>query len=375
MSKTLDLAVALVQRASITPKDEGCQLLIAQYLQPLGFEIERLRCGEVDNLWARRGKSAPLFVFAGHTDVVPTGNLDAWQFPPFSATQHDGFLYGRGSADMKGSIAAMLVAVENFIQRYPQHAGSIGFLITSDEEGPSVDGTVKVVEHLQARQEPIDYCLIGEPTSVQQLGDMVKTGRRGSLSGHLIVHGIQGHIAYPHLSDNPIHRFSPVLNALCQMEWDKGNEFFPPTTFQISNIHAGTGANNVIPGDLHVDFNFRYSTAVTRDELQTRVTQLFDSHKLRYTLNWENSGQPFLTQAGNLVQAVQTVITEVCKIDTTLSTSGGTSDGRFIAPTGAQVVEFGPINATIHKINESVKIADLDTLTTIYFKILEQLLV
>ena len=375
MSKTLDLAVALVQRASITPKDEGCQLLIAQYLQPLGFEIERLRCGEVDNLWARRGKSAPLFVFAGHTDVVPTGNLDAWQFPPFSATQHDGFLYGRGSADMKGSIAAMLVAVENFVQRYPQHAGSIGFLITSDEEGPSVDGTVKVVEHLQAHQEAIDYCLIGEPTSVQQLGDMVKTGRRGSLSGHLIVHGIQGHIAYPHLSDNPIHRFSPVLNALCQMEWDKGNEFFPPTTFQISNIHAGTGANNVIPGDLHVDFNFRYSTAVTRDELQTRVTQLFDSHKLRYTLNWENSGQPFLTQAGNLVQAVQTVITEVCKIDTTLSTSGGTSDGRFIAPTGAQVVEFGPINATIHKINESVKIADLDTLTTIYFKILEQLLV
>ncbi len=375
MSKTLDLAIALIQRASITPKDEGCQLLIAQYLRPLGFEIEHLRYGDVDNLWARRGKSAPLFVFAGHTDVVPTGNLDAWQFPPFSATQHDGFLYGRGSADMKGSIAAMLVAVENFVQHYPQHLGSIGFLITSDEEGPSVDGTVKVVEHLQARQETIDYCLIGEPTSVQQLGDMVKTGRRGSLSGHLTVHGTQGHVAYPHLSDNPIHRFSPILNALCQMEWDQGNEFFPPTTFQISNIHAGTGANNVIPGDLRVDFNFRYSTAVTRDELQTRVIQLFDSHKLRYTLDWENSGQPFLTEAGNLVQTVQTVITEVCKIDTTLSTSGGTSDGRFIAPTGAQVVEFGPVNATIHKINESVKITDLDTLTTAYFKILEQLLV
>jgi len=375
MSKTLDLAIALIQRASITPKDEGCQLLIAQYLRPLGFEIEHLRYGDVDNLWARRGKSAPLFVFAGHTDVVPTGNLDAWQFPPFSATQHDGFLYGRGSADMKGSIAAMLVAVENFVQHYPQHLGSIGFLITSDEEGPSVDGTVKVVEHLQARQETIDYCLIGEPTSVQQLGDMVKTGRRGSLSGHLTVHGTQGHVAYPHLSDNPIHRFSPILNALCQMEWDQGNEFFPPTTFQISNIHAGTGANNVIPGDLRMDFNFRYSTAVTRDELQTRVIQLFDSHKLRYTLDWENSGQPFLTEAGNLVQTVQTVITEVCKIDTTLSTSGGTSDGRFIAPTGAQVVEFGPVNATIHKINESVKITDLDTLTTAYFKILEQLLV
>jgi len=374
MSKTLDLAIALVQRASITPKDEGCQRLIAEYLQPLGFEIEHLRFGEVDNLWARRGKTAPLLVFAGHTDVVPTGNLDAWQFPPFSATQHDGFLYGRGSADMKGSIAAMLVAVENFVQCHPQHAGSIGFLITSDEEGPSVDGTVKVMEHLQARQEAIDYCLIGEPTSVQQLGDMVKTGRRGSLSGHLTVHGTQGHVAYPHLSDNPIHRFAPVLNALGQMEWDKGNEFFPPTTFQVSNIHAGTGANNVIPGDLRVDFNFRYSTAVTCEELQTRVTQLFDSHKLRYTLDWENSGLPFLTTAGNLVQAVQIIITEVCGVSTTLSTSGGTSDGRFIAPTGAQVVEFGPVNATIHKINESVKIADLDTLSTAYQRILEKLL-
>lgn len=374
MSKTLDLAIDLVQRASITPKDEGCQTIIADYLRPLGFEIEHLRCGNVDNLWARRGETAPLFVFAGHTDVVPTGNLDAWQFPPFAATQHEGFLYGRGSADMKGSIAAMLVAVENFVHQHPQHLGSIGFLITSDEEGPSVDGTVKVVEHLQARQEVIDYCLIGEPTSVQQLGDMVKTGRRGSLSGHLTIHGTQGHIAYPHLSDNPIHRFASILNALCQMSWDMGNEFFPPTTFQVSNIHAGTGANNVIPGELHVDFNFRYSTEVTAAALQTRVTQLLESHSLRYTLNWENSGMPFLTRAGNLVQTVQAVIKDVCRIDTTLSTTGGTSDGRFIAPTGAQVLELGPVNATIHKINESVKIADLDTLTTLYQQILQKLL-
>jgi succinyl-diaminopimelate desuccinylase len=374
MSKTLDLAIDLVQRASITPKDEGCQTVIADYLQPLGFEIEHLRFGDVDNLWARRGETAPLFVFAGHTDVVPTGNLDAWQFPPFAATQQEGFLYGRGTADMKGSIAAMLVAVENFVHQHPQHLGSIGFLITSDEEGPSVDGTVKVVEHLQARQEVIDYCVIGEPTSVQQLGDMVKTGRRGSLSGHLTIHGTQGHVAYPHLSDNPIHRFASVLNALCQMSWDMGNEFFPPTTFQVSNIHAGTGANNVIPGELHVDFNFRYSTEVTAAALQNRVTQLLESHSLRYTLNWENSGMPFLTRAGNLVQAVRAVIQDVCKIDTTLSTTGGTSDGRFIAPTGAQVLELGPINATIHKINESVKIADLDTLTTLYQQILQKLL-
>lgn len=374
MSKTLDLAVGLVQRASVTPEDVGCQQMIADFLRPLGFTIEHLRFGDVDNLWARRGTAAPLFVFAGHTDVVPTGKVDAWQFPPFSATQHDGFLYGRGSADMKGSIAAMLAAVENFVQQYPQHPGSIGFLITSDEEGPSINGTVKVVEHLQARHEAIDYCLIGEPTSVKQLGDMIKTGRRGSLSGHLIIHGVQGHVAYPHLSENPIHRFAPILNALCQMEWDKGNEFFPPTTFQVSNIHGGTGANNVIPGELRVDFNFRYSTAVTREMLQTRVTQQLDSHQLRYSLEWENSGLPFLTAKGNLVAAMQTVIREVCQVDPLLSTTGGTSDGRFIAPTGAQVVEFGPVNATIHKINESVKIADLDTLTTVYQQILQKLL-
>lgn len=374
MSKTLDLAVDLVQRASVTPEDVGCQQMIADFLRPLGFTIEHLRFGDVDNLWARRGTAAPLFVFAGHTDVVPTGKVDAWQFPPFSATQHEGLLYGRGSADMKGSIAAMLAAVENFVQHFPQHPGSIGFLITSDEEGPSINGTVKVVEHLQARHELIDYCLVGEPTSVKQLGDMIKTGRRGSLSGHLIIHGVQGHVAYPHLSENPIHRFAPVLNALCQMEWDKGNEFFPPTTFQISNIHAGTGANNVIPGELRVDFNFRYSTAVTREMLQTRVTQQLDSHQLRYSLEWENSGQPFLTEKGNLVAAMQNVIREVCQIEPQLSTTGGTSDGRFIAPTGAQVVEFGPVNATIHKINESVKIADLDTLTTVYQQILQKLL-
>ncbi len=374
MSKTLDFAIELVQRASITPEDAGCQHFIADFLRPLGFTIEPLRCDDVDNLWARRGTASPLFVFAGHTDVVPTGNVDAWQFPPFSATQHEGFLYGRGSADMKGSIAAMLVAVENFVQQHPQHLGSIGFLITSDEEGPSINGTVKVVEHLQARQETIDYCLVGEPTSVKHLGDMIKTGRRGSLSGHLTIHGVQGHVAYPHLSENPIHRFAPVLNALCQMEWDKGNEFFPPTTFQISNIHAGTGANNVIPGELRVDFNFRYSTAVTREMLQTRVTQQLDSHQLRYRLEWENSGQPFLTEKGNLVAAMQSVIRDVCQIEPQLSTTGGTSDGRFIAPTGAQVVEFGPVNATIHKINESVKIADLDTLTTVYQQILQKLL-
>lgn len=374
MSKTLDLAIDLVQRASITPEDVGCQQMIADFLRPLGFTVEHLSFGDVDNLWARRGTAAPLFVFAGHTDVVPTGKVEAWQFPPFSAIQYDGFLYGRGSADMKGSLAAMLVAVENFVQQHPQHLGSIGFLITSDEEGPSINGTVKVVEHLQARHEAIDYCLVGEPTSVKQLGDMIKTGRRGSLSGHLTIHGVQGHVAYPHLSENPIHRFAPVLNALCQMEWDKGNEFFPPTTFQISNIHGGTGANNVIPGELRVDFNFRYSTAVTREMLQTRVTQQLDSHQLRYRLEWENSGLPFLTAKGNLVAAMQTVIREVCQVDPLLSTTGGTSDGRFIAPTGAQVVEFGPVNATIHKINESVKIADLDTLTTVYQQILQKLL-
>lgn len=374
MSKTLDLAVDLVQRASVTPEDVGCQQMIADFLRPLGFTIEHLRFGDVDNLWARRGCATPLFVFAGHTDVVPTGNVNAWQFPPFSATQHDGFLYGRGSADMKGSIAAMLVAVENFVQQYPQHPGSIGFLITSDEEGPSINGTVKVVEHLQARQEAIEYCLVGEPTSVKQLGDMIKTGRRGSLSGHLTIHGVQGHVAYPHLSENPIHRFAPILNALCQIEWDQGNEFFPPTTFQVSNIHAGTGANNVIPGELRVDFNFRYSTAITREMLETRVTQQLDSHQLRYSLEWENSGCPFLTVKGNLVEVMQNVIQEVCQIDPLLSTTGGTSDGRFIAPIGAQVVEFGPVNATIHKINESVKIADLDTLTLVYQQILQKLL-
>ncbi|MEW6352952.1 MAG: succinyl-diaminopimelate desuccinylase [Pseudomonadota bacterium] len=374
MSETLELLKDLIARPSLTPHDAGCQQAIAARLAPLGFKIEHLRFGAVDNLWARRGTQAPLFAFAGHTDVVPTGPLDQWTSDPFTPTLRDGYLYGRGAADMKGGVAAMVTAVERFVREHPRHHGSIAFLITSDEEGPSVDGTVKVVEHLEARNEKIDWCVIGEPTCVQTVGDTIKNGRRGSLTGKLIVHGTQGHVAYPHLAANPIHLCAPALADLCMQTWDQGNEFFPPTTFQISNVHAGTGADNVIPGDLEIVFNFRFSTEVTPEQLKKRVENLLQKHQLNYDLEWRLSGQPFLTPKGALVDAARAAIKEISGIDTQLSTSGGTSDGRFIAPTGAQVLELGVVNASIHKLNECVSVTELDTLSLYYQRVLEKLL-
>lgn len=374
MSDTLALTQHLIARPSLTPDDAGCQELLIERLAVHGFLIERLRFDDVDNLWARRGTSGPLFAFAGHTDVVPTGPLAQWTSPPFEPTRRDGHLYGRGAADMKGSIAAMVTACERFIAAHPDHLGSIAFLITSDEEGPSINGTVKVVEHLEARGEKIKWCLVGEPTCEQRLGDTIKNGRRGSLSGHLVVKGVQGHVAYPQRADNPVHRAAPALADLCAEVWDQGNESFPPTTFQISNIHAGTGATNVIPGELEVLFNFRYSTEVTDAVLRRRVTEILSRHDLRYELKWTHSGGPFLTRAGELVAAARAAIRELAGIESTLSTSGGTSDGRFIAPTGAQVLELGPLNASIHKIDECVAVADLDLLSSIYERILQHLL-
>ncbi len=374
MSATLDLAIELISRPSVTPKDEGCQRLLAERLAPLGFKAEHLRFDDVDNLWLRKGTSSPVFCFAGHTDVVPTGPLDAWTSPPFQPEIRDGLLYGRGAADMKGSIAAFTVACENFLQKHPQHQGSIAYLITSDEEGPSINGTVKVVEVLEQRQEKIDWCLVGEPSSSCCVGDVVKNGRRGSLNGILTVIGQQGHVAYPQLADNPIHRAAPALAELVSIEWDKGNEFFPPTSFQISNIKAGTGANNVIPGSIRVEFNFRFSTEQTEAGLRTQVEAIFNQYGFQYDLQWSLSGQPFLTERGALVDAGVQAIQAVNGLNTELSTSGGTSDGRFIAPTGAQVMELGPVNKTIHKVNECVSIEDLDALTVIYEKILERLL-
>ena len=368
---TIDLAIELINCSSITPNDAGCQSLIAKRLQSIGFTIEHLRFGEVDNIWARYGETAPLFVFAGHTDVVPPGAENLWQFPPFTATQHDGFLYGRGAADMKGSLAAMVTACERFLTKPPK--GSIAFLLTSDEEGIAVDGTVKVIKYLQDKGEKIDWCLVGEPSSTNDLCDVVKNGRRGSLNGHLVIQGVQGHVAYPHLADNPIHRFASVLKSLCQTEWDQGNEFFPPTSFQITNINAGTGTENVIPGDLTLLFNFRYSTEVTHSQLQSQVIALLDQYKLKYHLKWRHSGFPFLTPVGRLVAATQEAIYDVCGYETTLSTAGGTSDGRFIAPTGAEVIEVGPNNSTIHKVNECVNIDELESLSLIYQRILEKL--
>jgi succinyl-diaminopimelate desuccinylase len=373
-SATLALTKALIERPSVTPADAGCQTFIAQRLHALGFTIEPMRFGEVENLWARLGKQQPLFVFAGHTDVVPTGPEQHWSSAPFKAEIRDGQLYGRGSADMKGSIAAMLTACERFLHKHAAPKGSIGFLLTSDEEGPAIDGTVKVVHTLEQRQEKIDWCLVGEPTSSKQLGDMIKNGRRGSLNGELIIHGVQGHVAYPHLASNPIHLFAPVLTALTNEVWDTGNAHFPPTTFQISNIHAGTGATNVIPGDLRVTCNFRFSSAVTEQQLRERVEKLLTHYKLKYTLTWSLSGNPYLTPAGKLVAASAAAIQEVCGYATELSTSGGTSDGRFIAPTGAQVLELGPLNASIHKVNEHVAVRDLDLLSQVYERILEKLL-
>lgn len=374
MSATLELAKALISRASVTPEDAGCQQLMSERLAAMGFNCEHLPYGEVANLWARRGRTAPLLVFAGHTDVVPPGPLERWLSDPFTPIVRDGLLYGRGAADMKGSLAAMVTACEAFVGAHPDHKGSIGFLITSDEEGPSINGTVKVVEHLTARGEGIDLCLIGEPSSRDRLGDVVKNGRRGSLNGKLTVLGKQGHVAYPHLAVNPIHLAVPALAELAAIEWDQGNAFFPPTSFQISNLHAGTGAENVIPGELQLMFNLRYSTQLDAEAIRRRVQAVLDSHHLEYTLDWRLSGEPFLTPAGELVAAAREAIRETAGIETELSTSGGTSDGRFIAPTGAQVLELGPLNATIHQVNECVAVNDLELLTAMYRCILEKLL-
>ena len=377
-SATLTLTKELISRPSVTPDDKGCQLLLADQLTPLGFNAEYMPFGEgddkVDNLWLRKGSEALLFCFAGHTDVVPTGPVENWESDPFEAVERNGKLYGRGTADMKGSIAAFTVACQRFVQDYPNHKGSIAYLITSDEEGPAHNGTVKVIETLQARHEKIDWCLVGEPSSTKNVGDVIKNGRRGSLGCTLKIIGKQGHVAYPHLANNPIHLSAPMLAELTTMEWDKGNDFFPPTTFQVSNLNAGTGATNVIPGELTMVFNFRFSTEITPDEIQARVEALLKRHQLDYEINWALSGLPFLTAEGNLVEAAVAAIKKVTGIDTELSTSGGTSDGRFIAPTGAQVLELGPTNASIHQVDESVGINELDTLENIYYEMLVGLL-
>jgi succinyl-diaminopimelate desuccinylase len=374
LNDTLALAQMLIARRSPTPFDNGCQEILIDRLEKIGFNIERIRCGEVDNLWARRGTGAPLICFAGHTDVVPTGPLEKWESDPFDPVTRNGRLYGRGAADMKGSIAAFITAIEAFVAEHPDHDGSIALLITSDEEGIAVDGTVRVVEALKARNELIDYCIVGEPTSVDKLGDMIKNGRRGSLSGTLTVKGMQGHIAYPHLAKNPIHLAAPAIAELANTKWDEGNEYFPPTTWQISNINGGTGAANVIPGEVTVLFNFRFSTASTIESLKSRVHGILDRHNLEYDLQWENSGKPYLTPRGGLVDAASAAIHTVTGIEPELSTSGGTSDGRFIADICPQVVELGPRNATIHKINEYVEVSDLDQLPQIYQLTMESLL-
>ena len=375
MSETLELAKDLVGRASVTPEDAGCQKLMRERLEAIGFRSEDLAFGDVSNFWARRGDHAPLLVFAGHTDVVPTGPLEQWHSDPFSPDIRDGMLYGRGAADMKGSLAAMITACEAFVAAHPDHKGSIGFLITSDEEGPAVDGTVKVVDHLVKKGERIDLCLVGEPSSSRRVGDVIKNGRRGSLNGKLLVHGEQGHVAYPQLATNPVHLAAPALAELISIEWDQGNAHFPPTSFQISNLEAGTGAENIIPGDLNVMFNLRFSTELTEQKIRERIHAILDKYQLNYTLEWRLSGEPFLTPVGELVDAAREAIREVIHIETSLSTSGGTSDGRFIAPTGAQVLELGPINATIHQVNECVAVAALDELSAIYRGILEKLLI
>lgn len=374
-SEVVYLTKELINRRSVTPEDADCQQLMADYLAPLGFNIEIMQFADTTNLWARRGTQGPLLCFAGHTDVVPSGPEHEWQTPPFKATEIGEYLHGRGAADMKGSLAAMLVATKAFVTSHPEHMGSIAFLITSDEEGPFINGTVKVIDTLEARNEKITWCVVGEPSSTTKVGDVVKNGRRGSLTGDLVVKGIQGHVAYPHMARNPIHQASPALSELATMHWDNGNEFFPPTSFQISNINGGTGAGNVIPGSLTVCFNFRFSTEVTDQQLITRVLAVLDKHNLDYDLNWTFNGQPFLTDHGKLLEATVQSIRATTGRETELSTAGGTSDGRFIAPTGAQVIELGPINATIHKVDECVRMADLDTLAEIYQGILSHLLV
>jgi len=374
MSKTLALTEELISLHSVTPADGGCQLKMAERLSPLGFQCETIASGDVTNLWARRGNAQPLLVFAGHTDVVPTGPLDRWSSDPFTPTHRDGKLYGRGAADMKTSLAAMVVAVEEFIAAHPNHKGSIGFLITSDEEGPAIDGTVIVCNQLKARGEQLDYCIVGEPTSVKQIGDMIKNGRRGTMSGKLVVKGVQGHIAYPHLAKNPIHIAMPALAELAGMEWDQGNEYYLPTSWQMSNIHAGTGASNVIPGECIVDFNFRFATSSTVEGLQKGVHAVLDKYGLDYDLNWTVGGLPFHTPRGSLSEALSSAIKAETGIDTELSTTGGTSDGRFIAQICPQVVEFGPTNASIHKIDEHIAVSEIEPLKNIYRRTLENLL-
>ncbi|MHA6606069.1 succinyl-diaminopimelate desuccinylase [Photobacterium damselae] len=373
-SPVISLAKDLLSRRSVTPEDAGCQDVMIERLRQLGFCIETMVFDDTTNLWARRGTQAPLFVFAGHTDVVPSGPIEQWHTPPFEPTIKGGMLYGRGAADMKGSLACMIVAIERFIAENPEHQGSIGLLITSDEEGPFINGTTRVVDTLEARNEKIDLCIVGEPSSTLVVGDVVKNGRRGSITGDLTVKGIQGHVAYPHLADNPVHRALPALAELAAKTWDNGNDYFPPTSFQIPNINAGTGASNVVPGECQVQFNFRFSTELTDEAIKAQVHEILDQHQLDYHLNWTLSGHPFLTEKGTLVDAVVAAIEEVAHITPELSTSGGTSDGRFIARTGAQVIELGPVNATIHKVNECVKIEDLELLTDMYQKVLEKTL-
>ncbi|EOU2462333.1 succinyl-diaminopimelate desuccinylase [Vibrio navarrensis] len=373
-SPVLALTKDLISRQSVTPEDAGCQDVMIERLQALGFEIERMVFEDTTNFWARRGSEAPLFAFAGHTDVVPAGKLDQWHTPPFEPTEKDGYLYGRGAADMKGSLAAMVVATERFIAQHPDHKGSIGFLITSDEEGPFINGTVRVVETLMARDENIDMCIVGEPSSTAIVGDVVKNGRRGSITGDLTVKGTQGHVAYPHLADNPVHKSLLAIHELATTEWDQGNEFFPPTSFQIPNVQAGTGASNVIPGEFHVQFNLRFSTELNNDAIVERVTSTLNCYDLNYDLKWTFNGDPFLTDTGALLDAVVAAVDEVNQTKPALLTTGGTSDGRFIARMGGQVVELGPVNATIHKVNECVKIDDLEKLTDMYQKTLEHLL-
>ena len=373
-SDTIQLTQALVQQPSVTPDDCQCQDIMMRHLSPLGFEAETMVFDDVTNLWARKGSEAPLLTFAGHTDVVPTGPEQEWTYSPFSARIQGAMLHGRGTADMKGSLAAFITACERFVKKHPDHKGSIAFLITSDEEGPATNGTVKVVETLDARNEKMDWCLVGEPSSTKVLGDVIKNGRRGSLNAKLVIKGKQGHVAYPHLANNPIHLAMAALEDLCKLEWDKGNEFFPASSFQITNINSGTGATNVIPGTLETLFNFRFSTEVTAEQLKAAVITVLEQHKLDYDIQWTLSGEPFLTAAGPLVDAAVKAIKTVKGIDTELSTSGGTSDGRFIAPTGAQVLELGPLNATIHQVDEQVSITDLNDLSEIYEQILVHLL-
>lgn len=375
MSPTTALACDLIARPSVTPEDAGCQRIMAERLAAIGFRIEPMTFGAVTNLWARRGQRGPLFCFAGHTDVVPTGPLDEWSCDPFVPTIRDGLLYGRGAVDMKGSLAAMVTATESFVAEHPDHPGSIAFLITSDEEGPAVEGTVKVVERLEQRGEKIDYALVGEPSSRERLGDCIKNGRRGSLCAHLRVEGTQGHVAYPQRASNPFHLSAAALSALCTQVWDGGNDHFPPTSLQITNVNMGTGADNVIPGRLEVQFNLRFSTELDPETIKTRVHSILDTGDFAYDLQWRLSGRPFLTPAGELVAATREAIKAVNGVEAQLSTAGGTSDGRFIAPTGAQVLELGPINATIHQIDERVGVEEIEQLSVIYRQILRRLLI